>query len=59
MRLGLNHVQSRLQSLAEGVHEPTVRTPAIGRWDRDLVWPATINRRRGQLALPPTHGPSH
>ena len=43
---------------AEGVHEPTVRPPAIGRWDSDLVWPASINRGGGQLAFPPTHGPS-
>jgi hypothetical protein len=27
---------------AEGVHEPTMRTPAIGRRDSDLVWPAAI-----------------
>jgi hypothetical protein len=40
---------------AEGVHEPTVRTPAIGRWDSDLVWPAEINRGGGQLACPSTH----
>ena len=30
----------------------------IGRWDSDLVWPATINRGGGQLAFPPTHRPS-
>jgi hypothetical protein len=23
---------------AEGVHEPAMRTPAIGRWDSHLVW---------------------
>src|SRR6516162_5833938 len=43
---------------AEGIHEPTVRTPAIGRRDSDLVWPATINRGGGQFAFPPTHRPS-
>ena len=32
---------------AEGVHEPTVRPPAIGRRDSDLEWPATINSGGG------------
>ena len=40
---------------AEGVYEATLQTPAVGRWDSDLVWPTAINRGRGQLPFPPTH----
>ena len=29
---------------AEGIHESTMRARALGRWERDLVWPAAINR---------------
>jgi hypothetical protein len=42
---------------AEGVHEPTMRTLAISRWDSDLVWPTAINRGGAQLAFPPAHTP--
>ena len=40
---------------AEGVYEATVRTPAIGRRDSDLMRPAAINRGSGELAFPPAH----
>jgi hypothetical protein len=43
---------------AEGVHEPIMRTPAIGRRDSDLVWPAAIDRGGSQLAFPAAHGAS-
>ena len=41
---------------AERIHVSTMRALAIGRWDRDLVWPAAINRGGAQLAFPPNHG---
>jgi hypothetical protein len=43
---------------AEDVHEPTMRTSAIGRRDSDLVWPAAIDRGGSQLAFPAAHGAS-
>src|ERR1700730_4401702 len=35
-----------------------MRTPAIGRRDSDLVWPAAIDRGGSQLAFPAAHGAS-
>jgi len=41
---------------AERIHEPTMRASALGRWDRDAVWPAAINRGSAHLTFPPDQG---
>ena len=41
---------------AKRFHETTVRAHALGRWNRDLVWPAAVNRGGAQLAFSLAHG---
>ena len=40
---------------AEGIHESAERTSAFSRRDSDLMWPAAINRGRGEFALSSAH----
>jgi hypothetical protein len=50
---------ARREVKAERIHEAAMRAHALDRWDRDLVWPAAINRGGAQLAFPPNMGFPH